>query len=317
MSFKVLNPKPLAETAEKILRDAGIEVIRGSGPSKEALLKDIVDVDAFVVWKSPNYTVDKEVIDAGKNLKLISRFGVGMEMVDVDYALSKGIIVCNTPTSNSNAVAEHTLFFMMSLAKNFRTVNQRIRGGEFNTIWKLSAVELDSSTLGIIGIGRIGTMVAKKAMALGMKVLAYDPYPAAKIPEGVERVETLDELLESSDFVTIHVPETKETIGMIGTEQLKKMKHTAFLINCARGPIVQEAALVNALKNNVIKGAALDVFEKEPLPSDSPLRDLGNLLLTPHYAAFTDGAVRRTGIDVAESLIAVSKGKNPKYKIKK
>ena len=317
MAFKIYNPKPLAPEGEKILADAGIEVIRSSGPSKEDLIRDVADVDAVVVWLSPN-KIDKEVIDAAKNLKLISRFGVGMEIVDVDYAQSKGIIVCNTPTSNSNSVAEHAMYLIMCCARNARFVDHQIHAGEFKSIYKTSAVELEGSTLGIIGPGYIAGLLAKKAKyGFGMKVIAYNPHAGSKVPEDMERVASLDELLERSDFVSIHAPATAETIGMIGMEQLKKMKSSAYLINTARGVIVKEDELAQALKEKVIAGAGLDVFAVEPLPMESPLREIETAVITPHYAGFTKGAVVKTGIDVAESIVAASKGEKPKYELRK
>ncbi|MCD8224599.1 MAG: hydroxyacid dehydrogenase [Clostridiales bacterium] len=311
--MKVYNPKPLAAVAEKMLKDAGVEIVGSSGPSKEDLLRDVADVDAIVVWLSPN-KIDKEVIDTAKNLKLISRFGVGMEIVDVPYAQSKGIMVCNTPTSNANAVAEHAMYLIMACARNSRIVDKKIHSGEFNSIKKISAVELENSTLGIIGLGNIGKKVAKKAKGFDMNVIAWDPF--VKEADGIEMIEKLDELLERSDFVTLHTPETKQTIGMIGAEELRKMKNSAFLINAARGAIVQQDALVAALRAGEIAGAGLDVYASEPLAADEPLLTFDNVICTPHYAGFTNGAIVKTGVDVAESILAVMNGGTPKYLLK-
>lgn len=317
MSFRVYNPKPLAPVAEAMLKNAGIEVVGSSGPSKEDLVKDVADVDAAVIWLSPN-RFDKEVIDAAKNLKLISRFGVGMEIVDVAYAQEKGIMVCNTPTSNSNSVAEHAMYLIMSCARNARFVDKQLHAGEFKSICKTSAVELEGSTLGIIGPGYIASLLAKKAKyGFGMKVIAWNPHKGSKVPEDMERVDTLEELLQRSDFVSIHTPATEETKGMIGMEQLKQMKPTSFLINTSRGVVVKEDELAQALREGVIKGAGLDVFEIEPLPMESSLRNMDNVILTPHYAGFTKGAVVKTGIDVAQSLIDVMNGERPKYELKR
>lgn len=317
MVFKVYNPKPLAPVAEKMLADAGIETVKSSGPSREDLIHDVAGVNAAVIWLSPN-RFDKEVIDAAKHLKLISRFGVGMEIVDVAYAQSKGIIVCNTPTSNSNSVAEHTMYLIMACARNARIVDQRIHAGEFNAIKKCSAVELEGCTLGIIGPGCIASLVARKARyGFGMRVLAWNPHVNSRVPEDMERVGTLDELLERSDFVSIHAPSTPETTGMIGEAELRKMKSSAFLINTARGSIVREDALIAALQAGEIAGAGLDVYAAEPLDPASPLLAMDNVICTPHYAGFTTGAVVKTGIDVAESILAVSRGETPKYILKK
>lgn len=315
MAFKVYNPKPLCAEAEQMLAEAGVEIVKSSGPSKEDLLKDTADVDAAVIWLSPN-RFDKEVIDNAKNLKLISRFGVGMEIVDVEYAQEKGIMVCNTPTSNGNAVAEHTIYLIMALAKNSKFVNQQIEAGEWNTIKKTSAVELGKSTLGVIGLGNIGKNVCRKALGLGMKVIGYAPRPK-DIPEGVTVTSDLNYLLANSDFVSMHTPETPQTIGMMGYEQFKQMKPTAFFINDSRGKVVVQSDLERALSEGLIKGAGLDVFIEEPLPMDSPLRGNVNVIITPHYAGFTNGAVINTGLDVAQSILDVMNGGRPKYEIKK
>jgi len=316
MAFKVFNPNKLSDEGERLLQENGIEVFRGSGPKKDDILRDIVDCDAIVVWKSANYTIDREIIDAGKKLKLIARFGVGMEIVDVEYAQSKDIIVTNTPTSNSNSVAEHTMYLLLACAKNGHIVDKRFRGGEFNTIWKLNGVELEDQILGIIGVGNIGRLVANKAKyGFGMKVIGYDPYAGAAFPEEIERVSSLKELLAQSDLVSLHVPATPETLGMLGAEEFRMMKPSAFLINASRGEIVKENELVEALSNGTIKGAGLDVFTKEPLDINSPLFGLDNVIMTPHYAGYTTGAVKKTGIQVAESVVAVSQGKRPAFEL--
>ncbi|MCG4529111.1 hydroxyacid dehydrogenase [Intestinimonas massiliensis (ex Afouda et al. 2020)] len=311
--MKVYNPKPLAPVAEQMLKDAGVEIVGSSGPTKEDLIKDVADVDVIVVWLSPNH-IDKEVIDAAKKLKLISRFGVGMEIVDVKYAQSKGIMVCNTPFSNINSVAEHAMYLIMACARNSRIVDTKMHSGEFNSIKKISAVELEGSTLGIIGLGNIGKLVAKKASGFDMNIIAWDPF--VKEHPGVEMITDLNELLERSDFVTLHTPETPQTIGLIGAEQFKKMKKSAFIINAARGSAIKQNELVEALKAGEIAGAGLDVYASEPLTSDEPLLAMDNVICTPHYAGFTTGAVVKTGIDVAESILSVKDGETPKYLLK-
>ena len=248
--MKVYNPKPLAPVAEQMLKDSGVEIVGSSGPTKEDLIKDVADVDVIVVWLSPNH-IDKEVIDAAKKLKLISRFGVGMEIVDVKYAQSKGIMVCNTPFSNINSVAEHAMYLIMACARNSRIVDTKMHSGEFNSIKKISAVELEGSTLGIIGLGNIGKLVAKKASGFDMNIIAWDPF--VKEHPGVEMITDLNELLERSDFVTLHTPETPQTIGLIGAEQFKKMKKSAFIINAARGSAIKQNELVEARRPGCLR----------------------------------------------------------------
>jgi D-3-phosphoglycerate dehydrogenase len=270
----------------------------------------------LVVWKSSNYTIDKDVIDAGKQLKLIARFGVGMEIIDVPYAQSKDIIVTNTPTSNSNAVAEHTMHLILACARNHRIVDKRFRSGEFNAIWRVNGIELEGRILGLIGIGQIGRLVASKAKyGFGMKVIGYNPHVGAGFPDEIEKVDTFQSLLAQSDFISLHVPATPETIGMFGTEEFKMMKPEAFFINTSRGEVVKEDEMVESLKNGIIKGAGLDVYTKEPLDPNSPLFDLDNVIMTPHYAAFSTDSLVRTGVQVAESIIAVSRGEKPKLSL--
>ena len=283
--MKVYNPKPLAPVAEQMLKDSGVEIVGSSGPTKEDLIKDVADVDVIVVWLSPNH-IDKEVIDAAKKLKLISRFGVGMEIVDVKYAQSKGIMVCNTPFSNINSVAEHAMYLIMACARNSRIVDTKMHSGEFNSIKKISAVELEGSTLGIIGLGNIGKLVAKKASGFDMNIIAWDPF--VKEHPGVEMITDLNELLERSDFVTLHTPETPQTIGLIGAEQFKKMKKSAFIINAARGSAIKQNELVEALKAGEIAGAGLDVYADEPA-TNKALYSHPMVSCTPHILSVMDG----------------------------
>lgn len=313
MSFRVVNPKQLVPEAEELLKQNGIEVIRPKGPSREELLLAVADADALIVFLSPEYTIDSEVISAGKRLKLIARFGAGVDNIDIRAAREAGITVTYTPEANSNSVAELALYHIIALAKNAQIVNRRIHAGEFNEIRKLSAVELEGKTLGLIGNGHIAGLLAKKAgYGLGMKVIGYNPHENSVFPKEIERVGTLEELLSSSDFVSIHAPANEETVGLFGRRQFEQMKRTAFLINTARGRIVQEQELIRALKEGLIAGAGLDVYEKEPL-GESELKQFDQVILTPHYGGFTDGAVVNTGLQVAESIISVSRGETPKY----
>lgn len=316
MSFTVITPNPIPDRTAQTLRQEGIEIRQISGPEKADLIRDIVDADALVVFISPNYTIDREIIDAGKKLKVIARFGVGLDNIDLEYAESKGIIVTNTPTSNSNSVAELTLFLLLAVAKKARIEDQGLRVGNWE-IRKNKAIELSGKTLGIIGIGHIGSLVARKAKyGLDMHVIGWNPHEGRVFPEEIERVKTLDELLEQSDFISLHVPETSETIGLIGSEELAKLRQGAVLINTSRGKVVDENALVEALKQGKIAGAGLDVFSQEPIEQSNPLLSFDNVVLTPHYGGFSDGAVFRTWEDVADSILAVYKGQRPRFIVK-
>ena len=300
--MKVYNPKPLAPVAEQMLKDSGVEIVGSSGPTKEDLIKDVADVDVIVVWLSPNH-IDKEVIDAAKKLKLISRFGVGMEIVDVKYAQSKGIMVCNTPFSNINSVAEHAMYLIMACARNSRIVDTKMHSGEFNSIKKISAVELEGSTLGIIGLGSIGRAVAKIASALGMRVIAYRGHG-----EGVEML-PLKEVFAQADVLSLHCPLTKENARMIDEAALAQMKPGAFLLNTARGGLLDEEAVAAALKSGRLAGAAVDVASSEPIAADNPLLTAPNCILTPHIAWATSAARVRLMDIAVENLRAFLAGK--------
>ncbi len=318
MSRRVLIQAPMLDAAEQYLLDNNCEIVRGTGSDKAAVLKDIADCDAVVAKKAAAYTFDKELMDSAPNLKVIARFGVGVEIIDVDYAQEKGIIVTNSPRANNNAVAEHTMYLMLACAKNGLELDKKIRSGVFNSGKPHFAVELEGSVLGIIGCGHIGTLLSRKAAGFGMKIIGYDRYlPAERFVPEIERRETLEELLEESDFVSIHLPVTPSTRGLISGKELRSMKKSAYLINVSRGEIVNEAELCEALKEGVIAGAGLDVFEKEPLPMDSELLKLDNVVLTPHYAAFTEGATAKTAMEVVTDIVSVLDGKPAAHEVTK
>jgi D-3-phosphoglycerate dehydrogenase len=242
------------------------------------------------------------LIDVCPNLKVIVRGGVGLDTIDADYACSKGVTVMNTPRASSASVAELAIGFMFILARNLYKASATMKAEK----WEKKAFEGDEiggKTLGLIGIGNIGKEVAKRANALGMTVLAYDPY--AKGAEGVKLV-TLDELLAQSDYISLHLPKTKESAGMIGKAQIEKMKTGVRIVNCARGGIVDEAALYDALTSGKVAGAALDVYNEEP-PTDWKLAKLDNVICSPHIGAATKEAQGRVGAEVAEKLIEFAK----------
>jgi D-3-phosphoglycerate dehydrogenase len=269
------------------------------GTDRAALLSAIADADAILIRSATQ--VDAEAIAAAKKLKVVARAGVGLDNVDVKSATTAGVMVVNAPTSNIISAAELTIGHILSLARHIPAGHASLSAGQ----WKRSSytgTELYEKTVGIIGLGRIGALITARLQAFGMEVIAYDPYiTAARAQQlGVQTV-SLDELLERSDFVTIHMPRTPETLGMIGTEQLKKMKSTAYVVNVARGGLIDEQALHDALVSGEIAGAALDVFVQEP-PKESPLIGLPNLIVTPHLGASTDDAQEKAGISVAKSV---------------
>lgn len=308
--------------AERI-SDIGIEYLKKNsdvdvklGLSKEELNNIISIYDGLIVRST--VFVGAELLDNAANLKVVGRAGNGTDNIDIPEATKRGIVVVNTPDANSMSAAEHTIGLILSCARNIPEANSRVRKGD----WKrnnLKGVELYKKTAGIIGLGRIGSIVASRLKGFQMKVLAYDPYISdEKFKQlGVERVETLDELLPLCDFITIHTPKTQETLNMIGMEQFKKMKNTARIINCARGGIINERDLKTALDEGMIEGAAIDVLQVEPKYDledgetqdyHNELLEAKNLIITPHIGASTREAQDNVGIAVAKEVVDALKG---------
>jgi D-3-phosphoglycerate dehydrogenase / 2-oxoglutarate reductase len=275
------------------------EVVNVDGTDRAALLSALADASAVLIRSATQ--MDAEAIGAAKNLKVIARAGVGLDNVDVKSATTAGVMVVNAPTSNIVSAAELTLGHILSLARHIPAAHASLAAGTWKRS-KYTGVELLEKTVGIIGLGRIGALITARVQAFGMNVIAYDPYVTSARAQqlGVTLV-TLDELLAQSDFITIHMPKTAETTGMISTQQFALMKPTAFIINVARGGLIDEDALYAALKSGRIAGAGLDVFVNEP-PLGSPLLELDNVVLTPHLGASTDEAQEKAGVAVAKSV---------------
>lgn len=282
------------------MRAAGLTVDTNFEITPEELEKVLPDYDGCVVRSRTK--IRQPLIDLCPNLKVIVRGGVGLDNIDAEYARSKGITVLNTPRASSASVAELAIGFMFALARSIYKATESMKAEK----WEKKAfegTELGGKTLGLIGVGNIGKEVAKRAAALGMTVIAYDPYVSAL--EGVKMV-TLDELLAQSDYISLHLPKTKESANMIGAAQFEKMKTGVRIINCARGGIIDEQALYEALTSGKVAGAALDVFAEEP-PSDWKLVKLDNVICSPHIGAATKEAQGRVGAEVAEKLIEFAK----------
>jgi D-3-phosphoglycerate dehydrogenase len=299
--MKVLISDSLSEEGLEILRSAGLNVVYKPGLSPEELKKEIEDADALIIRSGTK--VMKEIIDHAKRLKVIGRAGTGLDNVDVAKATEKGIVVMNVPGGNTLSAAEHTFALILSLARRIPQANAAVKSG----VWdrkKFMGVELNGKVLGVIGLGRIGSIVAERALCFKMKVLGYDPFVSPEVAKerGIELV-SLDELLSKSDFVTIHTPLTKETYHLLNKERISKMKKGAYLINCARGGIIDENALYEALVSGHLAGAALDVFEKEPVPSDYPLLKLDNVVVTPHLGASTLEAQKVVAVEIAKQVV--------------
>ena len=275
------------------------EIRHCDGANRPELLAALPGADAVLIRSATQ--MDPEAIAAGKQLKVIARAGVGLDNVDVKAATQAGVMVVNAPTSNIVSAAELAVALLLSAARNIVPANLALKNGEWKRS-KYNGVELSEKTVGIVGLGRIGVLVAQRLSAFGVKLIAYDPYvqPARAAQIGV-RLVPLDELMRESDFITVHLPKTAETAGLIGEEQLKLAKPTMYLINAARGGIVDEDALYRAISEGRVAGAGLDVYAKEPC-TDSPLFGLETVVATPHLGASTDEAQEKAGISVAKSV---------------
>ncbi len=298
--------KPKILVAEKIHKNAldlaatYADVSLETNLTPQELIKRIPDYDALVVRSATKVT--KEVINAAKNLKIIGRAGVGMDNIDVDAASKKGILVVNSPEASTIAVAELVFGSLLALNRKIVHAHHSMKSGKWERS-KFEGSEVYGKNLGIVGFGRIGREVAIRAKAFGMHVLVYDPNISAESCAGydVKYYKELDEMLKHADVVTIHVPLTPKTRDLIGKEQFRLMKRSAVVINLARGGIINEEALYDALKDNVIRGAALDVYVSEPLDS-SPLAQLDNIVMTPHLGASTEEAQINAGTVVVEKI---------------
>ena len=294
-----ISERGIAELAEGKLLQVDVQV----GKTQEELLKIISQYQGLVVRSQTKVTA--ALLEAAKQLKVVGRAGVGVDNVDVDAATKRGVIVMNTPGGNTISTAEHAFSLMMSISRNIPQADASVKSGKWDRK-SFEGVELNGKTLAILGMGRIGTEFASRANAFGMRVLAYDPYLSAARAKSlhVELVERLDEIIPQADYITMHMPLTPETKHMLNAERLAKAKKGVRIVNCARGGLIDEQALYEALKSRHVAAAALDVFEVEPPPADYPLRELSNIVFTPHLGASTAEAQESVGIEVAQQIRA-------------
>lgn len=312
MRKKVLIVQPIHESGIRLLKRE-VEVILARDPSVETVCKEVKGIHAVIVRTAP---FSREIIECADKLEVIGRHGVGVDNIDIKAASERGIPVVNTPDANMVSVAEHTIGFILALAKRLVISDKATRQGNFAIREEFAASDLEGKTLGIVGAGRVGSTLAKKCKAaFNMKVLAYDPYLSSEKAKEMEvsLCDSLPELLKESDFVSIHVPLTRDTEGLMGEKELKLMKPTAFLINVGRGRIVDEKALAKALKEKWIAGAASDVFSQEPPDPDNPLLKVESIILSPHMAALTKECAIRMAYGVAEGVLDALRGNKPKY----
>ena len=310
MSYRVVSTSPsfgkfVMEPVEFLRRNGCTVELRPELKTEDLIVDNIADVDAVLVGFEP---ITAKVIAAAKKLKVIAKHGAGVDNIDIAAATKAGVVVVSAAGVNSEAVAEFTIGLFLALSRAVSAADRQVRAAGWP---RLAGVELANKTLGIVGLGQIGRLVARRLAGFDMKVLAHDAFVSADAARklGIELV-PLDRLLDEADYVSLHVPLTKETRGMIGAAELKRMKKTAFLVNVSRGGTVDEPALYQALKDKEIAGAALDVFEKEP-PGSHPLFEFDNFIAAPHMAGYTLEAVTETGMVCARGMLDVFGGKRP------
>lgn len=299
--YKILVSDHLAKEGIEVLKknpEFSVDVKTGLKPDE--LTKTIGDYDGLLVRSETKVT--KEILSAAKKLKFIGRAGTGLDNIDVNEASKKGVVVANVPGGNTISAAEHTVSMLLALSRNIPQANASLKKCE----WKKKefvGVEVFGKTLGIIGFGKIGVEVAKRLLSFGMRVIVYDPFMSKERASqlGVMSV-SLNELFKNSDFITIHTPKTEQTKNIINAGTIKKMKDGVRIINCARGGLIDEKALADGLKSGKIKGAALDVFEKEPL-CESPFFEMNNVIMTPHLGASTLEAQINVSVEIAKQLV--------------
>ncbi|QNK39131.1 hydroxyacid dehydrogenase [Caproicibacter fermentans] len=307
--MKVLFLREMDQSGRDILRKNGIEVLVSHGKSEADFIRDLRETQVEGILCRTG-KVTPAMIDASENLRVIAKHGVGLDNIDLDYATKRGIQVVYAPTGNSNSVAEHALFLMLACARRFRYVDEIFRGGDFNVRYTLhNTFELQGMTLGLLGCGRIGQLLAKKAAyGLGMKVIGYDPFLSQEKLKAPIQLKTKAEVLREADFVSLHMPSTPQTRGSIAAGDFRLMKPTASFINVARGDVVVENDLIAALQGGEILGAGLDVYDGEPIGPEHPLLNLPQVVATPHTAATTEQAVKRCCMTAAQGIVEVLTG---------
>lgn len=303
---KVLFTENVDPIGPELLKQAGIEVVMAD--RNDEIIRKEIKTAAAVVTRI--YELPPELLETAPNLKIVSKHGVGYDNIPVAWCKAHGIAVTVTPGANSQSVAEHTITLMLALAKNLMIVTKAYKEIGFAAKNTFPGMEILGKTIGIIGVGHIGSRVAKMAMGLGMKVIAYDPY-VKSVPEGVVLTDDKDEVVRQADVLTLYPVLNDETRNIIGRKELALMKPTAYFINCGRGPLVDEPALIEALQNKKIAGAGLDVTWDEPCKPDSPLFAMDNVILTPHYAPTTRESAMNVSKAAAQNILDVLSGKQP------
>ena len=278
--------------------------------TEDELLTEIADADAIVNVRS--ISINRKIIEAAKNLRIIARHGLGYETIDVDAASERNIVVTRATAQGPYPVAEFTIGLLLALSKKYIPAHASVKSGKWESL-KYMGIEVRNKTLGIIGLGAIGSLVARMAASgLQMRVIAYDPYVSEEKARDVgAKLMDFHSLLRESDYISVHAAVTKESKGILGRKEFDVMKKGVFVINCARGEILDEKALYEALRSGKVAGAALDVFTEEPPPRDNPILGLENVILTPHAAGVTDESLERMAISIAENIVNIAQGRLP------
>ena len=312
MATRVLIPQPILPAGYEYLRKHGYEAVDGRGFTEEDIITGIRDCDALIVRTA---RITRQIFDAAPKLKILARHGAGYDGVDLAAAREHGVLVCTAGGANAISVAELTIFYMLYCSRNFKKVQNLYLQDYRQAKMGVPKTELEGKTLGLVGLGNIGKLVAQKA-ALGfdMTVLAYDPFAkGAGLPDYIRMVEDRDEIFKRSDYVSLHVPATTETVHSVSDREFGLMKPTAYLINAARGSIVDEAALYRALQEEKIAGAGLDVLEQEPIDPSNPLVAMDNVLTAPHIGGATKEASSRSSVACAQAIDDFFSGRTPKF----
>lgn len=310
MSYKVLLPQPILPEGYLFLREHGYEVVDGRGFREEDILADISDCDAMIVRTAK---ITGRILDHAPKLKILARHGAGYDGVDLEAARRNHVLVTTAGGANSISVAELTIFYMLYCSRHFKAVMAHCQEDYRYAKMGIPKTELEGKTLGLIGTGHIGSLVAKKAhLGFDMQVFAYDPF-ARELPDYIHLVKDRDEVFRRADYVSLHVPATKDTIHSISDREFSLMKDSAFLINTARGSIVDEPALIRALEEKKIAGAGLDTVEQEPFDPQNPLLKMENVLVAPHIGGATREASTRSSLACAQAIHDYFSGRTPKF----
>lgn len=313
MKYKVLIPQAISKEGVELLESHGYEVIMGSGITEENLVKDVIDCDAILLRTAP---CTKAVLEAGKRLKIVARHGAGYNNVDIQTASELGIWVTNSPDSTTNTVAEFTLGAILTISKKIVLMNKEMKKGNFFFKTNNKGIDLSGKKLGIVGFGRIGRRVAYKAYhGLDMEILAYSPSATKENSPEYVTVCDWDTIFKESDIISLHMPYTENNAGCVGAKEFNNMKSSAYFINCARGEVVNEKALISALKSGKIAGAFIDVFEVEPPNINNPLLSMDNVVVTPHMASNTEECMMLMATQAASEIVRVLTGEIPNWPV--